>query len=51
MIGGMAGFIYSLIYLAIGSYQEFSFESSMHKRLYTQDKEKFKRVYYSEQEY
>ena len=47
----MAGFIYALIALFIGSYQEFAFENSMNRSLYTQDKEKFERTYYPEDEY
>ena len=47
----MAGFIYALIALCIGNYQDFAFENSLHRRLYTQDKENFKREYYSEAEY
>ena len=47
----MAGFIYALISLMIGSYQVFSFENGMHSKLYTQDKENFRRVYYPEDQY
>ena len=43
--------MYALISIVIGSYQEFAFENSMNRRLYTQDKENFKRVYYSEARY
>ena len=47
----MVGFMYTLISIVIGSYQEFAFENSMNRRLYTQDKESFKRVYYSAARY
>ena len=50
-IGGMAGFVYALIAFVIGSYQEFAFENSMNRSLYTQDKDKFERTYYPEDEY
>lgn len=50
-IGGMFGFIYAIIYIFTISYQTFSFENALLKRLYTQDKEDFERVYYSAEQY
>ena len=47
----MAGFIYALIGLLIGSYQDFAFENTLHSKLYTQDKKSYNRVYYGEGEY
>ena len=35
----MAAFIWAIIYVLIGSYQNFSFESALHQKLYTQDKD------------
>ena len=39
-IGGFFGFIYGLIYLVIGSYEEFAYESAIRRRIYTQNKKK-----------
>ena len=35
----MAAFVWAIIYVLIGSYQNFSFESALHQKLYTQDKD------------
>ena len=34
-IGGLASFIYVIISLVIGNYQDFSFENALHNKLYT----------------
>lgn len=46
-IGGMAGFIYAITQILIGTYQNFAFENSLLKRLYTLDKGNLKRGEYS----
>ena len=39
-IGGMAAFIFALIEVIIGGYQNFAFESALHSKLYSIDKKR-----------
>ena len=38
VIGGFFGFMYGVIYLIIGGFQEFAYENKLYRHLYTQNK-------------
>ena len=40
VIGGLFGFMYGVIYLAIGGFQEFAYENKLYRHLYTQSKKR-----------